>query len=151
MASLKGFRADPVWIAARVRPKIRSFDAQRALDVLVHLGILVLEDDGQVRVEEPRLETDDVVRDLRIRRYHQAMIHLSLASLDEFDPEDRVTSALTVTVPHALACEVMARVDGFRQELFNWLVREQVGMDGVEGEVMQINFQAFPVTGMERS
>ncbi|RMF19280.1 MAG: TIGR02147 family protein, partial [Candidatus Dadabacteria bacterium] len=59
MASLKGFRADPVWIAARVRPKIRSFDAQRALDVLVHLGILVIEDDGTVRVEEPRLETDD--------------------------------------------------------------------------------------------
>ncbi|RMF17554.1 MAG: TIGR02147 family protein, partial [Candidatus Dadabacteria bacterium] len=125
--------------------------AQRALDVLVHLGILVIEDDGTVRVEEPRLETDDIVRDLRIRRYHQAMIELSLASLDEFEPGARVTSALTVTVPHALAEKLLARVDGFRQELFDWLVREQVGMQGVDGDVMQVNFQAFPVTELERT
>jgi len=81
MASLQGFRADPHWIAARVVPKIRSFDAKQALDVLFTLGIFVEDADG-FRVEEPRLETEQGLQSLLIREYHRNMIHLSESALD---------------------------------------------------------------------
>lgn len=148
MASLRGFQRDPHWIAARLVPRIRSFDAKKALDVLAELGIFAEDAEGRFEVREPRLETEPGLQGLWLREYHRAMLRLAEQALDVWPADRRVGSALTVTVPSALVPELFARVDGFRRELFHWLMSEQAELDGVEGEVMQVNLQAFPLTDL---
>lgn len=145
MASLKGFRPDPHWVAARIVPRIRPYDAKRALGILFELEIFEENEDG-FEVHEPRLETEEGLRGVWLREYHRAMIRLSEQALDMWPPEERTTSALTVTVPHELVAKLLERVDEHRRELFEWLMAEQEGVEGVDGEVMQVNLQAFRLT-----
>ncbi len=151
MASLREFRGDPHWIAARINPKIRSFDAQKALDTLSELGIFQRGPDGSYTVAERRLETEPELQSLMIREYHRAMIRLSEASLDAWDPEKRIASAITLTVPSELIPQVLQRIESYREDMFSWLVSEQRESDAIQGDVMQINFQAFPVTELDES
>jgi uncharacterized protein (TIGR02147 family) len=146
MASLKGFRPDPEWIAPRVVPPIRPREAELALKTLKELGILLLGKDGTFEVQEPRLETEEGIRSIWIREYHRAMIRLAEASLDQWSPELRTTSAVTITVPRKKIQEVLQWIDRYRREIFeriSLLIGEDVPVDG---EVMQINFQGFLVT-----
>jgi uncharacterized protein (TIGR02147 family) len=146
MASLKGFHPDPEWIAQKVVPPIRPREAELALQTLKELGILVLAKDGTFEVKEPRLETSEGIRSIWIREYHRAMIRLAEASLDQWSPELRTTSAVTITVPRKRISEILQWVDRYRREIFeriSLLIGEEVPVDG---EVMQINFQGFLVT-----
>jgi uncharacterized protein (TIGR02147 family) len=146
MASLQGFRREPHWIAARLVPRIRSFDAKQALDVLAELGIFGEDADGRFEIREPRLETEPGLQGVWLREYHRAMLRLAEQALDLWPVGRRIGSALTVTVPNTLVSALFERVDGFRRELFHWLMTEQSELDSVDGEVMQINLQAFPLS-----
>lgn len=146
MASLQGFRRDPHWIAARLVPRIRSFDAKKALDVLAELGIFGEDAAGRFEIREPRLETEPGLQGVWLREYHRAMLRLAEQALDLWPVARRIGSALTVTVPNALVPALFERVDGFRRELFHWLMTEQSELDAVDGEVMQVNLQAFPLS-----
>lgn len=153
LASLAGFRNDPAWIAQRFYPNIEETEAASALEVLLQLGFFVLGPSGkdgcagQIEVANPALKTDPRIRSLWVRRYHTAVIERSLFAIETLPPTDRVTSALTVTVPTELETELKDKVDDFRKELFAWLMREQKNKDDIQGEVYQCNFQVFPLTG----
>lgn len=145
MASLKGFIPDPQWIAQRIVPPIRPSEAELALNTLKELGILRITREGGVEVQEPRLETSEGIRSIWIREYHRAMIRLAEAALDQWSPELRTTSAVTITVPRQELETVMRWVDGYRKEIFQ-KISLLISENPVDGEVMQINFQAFLVT-----
>lgn len=151
MASLKGFRADPYWICDHIVPTIAPAEASRALEALSDLGVLSVDARGQVQLNERRVETVPELRSLLIREYHRTMIGLANRSLDTWPPESRTTSAVTITVPSTLLPEVLKRVDDYRRDLFDWLVQQQHGQKAIDGEIMQINFQAFPVTDVQRT
>lgn len=82
MASLSGFRPEPHWIAARTVPKLRSFDAKKALDTLIALGIFEIDSKGKFYLRERRLEVQPELHSLWIREYHRAMIRLAEQALD---------------------------------------------------------------------
>lgn len=145
MASLYTFRPDPEWIAERVVPRISTEEANRALRTLQQLDILEVTGNRFV-IYEQRLETEAGMKSIWIREYHRSMINLSLRALDLWTAEDRVTSAATVTVPRLAMREVLGWVDEYRQQIFARIMALQNEMKGVDGEVMQINFQAFAVT-----
>lgn len=149
MASLAGFRPDPHWIAGRLVPRIRSFDARRALDTLLDLGMLTRDDDGGVEVATPRVATDPALRSSLVQEYLRAMVRLVDQAVDAWPRDHRVTSAMTITVPESLIAQLYDRVEGFRRELFDWVMAEQESYAGVPGQVVQINFQAFPVTDLD--
>lgn len=146
MASLADFRADPAAIAKRISPPVRRHEAEKALRTLCELGILELGSGGEVRVHEPRLETDPHLRGIWIREYHRAMIRLSLEALDHWPSDQRTVNALTVTVPHERKAWLLQHLDEIRRDLFTRLMAEQLTLDRVDGEVFQINFQVFPLT-----
>ena len=60
--------------------------------------------------------------------------------------EERVTSAITITVPRQLLADLRARIDGYRHDLFGWLLERQAGLTAVDGEVVQVNLQMFRLT-----
>lgn len=146
MASLHGFQADSNWIASRIVPPIRPIEARQALDTLTTLGILDIGDDGRVTVREPRLETDDGTQSVLIRAWMRERVAAAVAAIDAWPRERRASSGFIATVPHELVPEVIARAEAFRQALFDWLMDQQRGRRDIEGEVMQVSVQAFPLT-----
>ncbi len=144
MAARADFRADPAWIAKRLRPTIAKTDAAKALETLLDLGLLVRGDDGRVHHGEPLVSTGPELPALHIANYHRAMMARAAASIDEVPSAERDISSLTLCLgPEALA-EVTRRVQAFRRELL-----EFSATDPDPEVVVQLNFQLFPLTSPE--
>lgn len=62
MVARKDFNPDPAWIAAEVYPPIRPEDAERALELLFELELLVRDDQGRVSRGDPSLTTGHEVQ-----------------------------------------------------------------------------------------
>lgn len=145
MASLKGFQAQPHWIAARLRPKIRSFDAQRALTTLRELGLLKGEGES-AQVGERRIAVAPELHSTLVAEYLRQMDGLAQQAKQLWPGRERVHSALTVTVPTRIHDEVLAKIERFREDLYSFVMAEQSEDEAVEGDVMHVSFQAFKVT-----
>lgn len=148
MASLDGFQATPHWIAARVRPRIRSYDAKLALDVLVELGVLA-ERDGAYSLSEARLAVDPAIQSPLIAEYLRRMLRLAEQAPEFWPREQRVNSALTVTVPDAFYATLLDRIERFREQLYEEIMAAHPQRAAVRGQVVHVGFQAFKLTDVE--
>lgn len=148
MASLKGFQATPHWIAARMRPRIRSYDAKLALDILVELGLLA-ERDGSYSLSEARLAVDPELQSPLIAEYLRQMLHKAEAAPEFWSRAERVNSALTVTVPNAQYRELLDRVEKFREQLYEEIMAAHPQNGPVSGQVVHLGFQVFKLTAVE--
>jgi uncharacterized protein (TIGR02147 family) len=138
------FRPDPKWIARRLQPNISSRQAERAMKILMKLGLVVVDESGKWRQHEPLLSTgDDGPLGHHIANYHRKMMDRAAAAIDLFPREKREVSSLTLNLTTAQLGELKKRLLSFRQELL------QASLDS-KGEpvehVVQVNFQMFPLT-----
>lgn len=141
MAVRSDFRSDPAWIAARLRPPIASVDARRALDTLQSLGLLVPDEDGQLRQGDALVTTGPETASLHIGNYHRTMMERAAASIDEVPAKERDISSLTLCVSVEGARRLKERIARFRRELL-----ELSELEDDPREVVQVNFQLFPLT-----
>jgi uncharacterized protein (TIGR02147 family) len=141
LASRNDFRDDPAWIARRIRPRITEAEAERALRVLRELALLVESDDGKLVQAEALVSTGPETRGLHIGNYHRGMMSRAAAAIDELPPEKRDISSLTLCLGPERLAELKARVQRFRRELLEMSVEDEDPR-----EVIQINFQLFPLT-----
>lgn len=143
LASVKGFRPDPEWIAHTLRPAIKPAQAQEALERLLVLGLLRRKN-GTVEPDERDLTTGPEVRLLAIRNFHRSMIRLAEEALDSIPPAERNVSCVTMALSDEQVAQVRDRIERFRAELL------EIGSDrrarGKPGKVMQVNVQLFPLS-----
>ena len=81
------------------------------------------------------------VGQIHIRSHQDAMIVKGRESLDRFPPSRRLTATETLSIPASAEPELRRRLEGFRQELVEWVLEQ----DG-EDQVVQINLQYFPLS-----
>jgi uncharacterized protein (TIGR02147 family) len=141
LATRKDFQADPAWIARRLRPRITEAEAERALRVLRELSLLVEGEDGRLVQADALVSTGPETRGLHIGNYHRTMMGRAAASIDEFPPQQRDISSLTLCLGPDRLAELKARIQRFRRELLEMSLE-----DPDPREVIQINFQLFPLT-----
>ncbi|MBC7174582.1 MAG: TIGR02147 family protein, partial [Polyangiaceae bacterium] len=141
LATRKDFRGDPAWIAERMRPRITEAEAERALRVLRELALLVEDEDGRLVQAEALVSTGPETRGLHIGNYHRAMMARAAASIDELPPDKRDISSLTLCLGAERLAELKEKIQRFRRELLEMSVEEQDPR-----QVIQINFQLFPLT-----
>lgn len=141
LAAGPGFRADASWIAGRMLPPISEEEAERALQTLIDLGLLVRDGEGRLVQAEAVVSTGPETAGVHIVNYHQAMMQQAIASIDRVARTDRDISALTLCVSREGLQRIKQRVQEFRREL--------VGMERADGRgqiVVQVNFQLYPLT-----
>lgn len=144
LATRPDFRAEPDWIAPRIRPPITRAEAERALATLFELGLLVRAGDGTVSQGEPLVSTGPETSRLHVANYHRTMIARAAASIDEVPAAQRDISSLTLAVgPEGLA-QLKDKIRRFRRELL-----EASELEADPREVVQVNFQLFPLTRCE--
>ncbi|MFT5355646.1 MAG: hypothetical protein ACI9KE_002865 [Polyangiales bacterium] len=141
LAAREDFSSDPGWVARSLAPAITRQQAQRALELLVELELLVHDEDGKLVQGEALVSTGAEMQALHIANYHRMMLQRAAESIDLFRSESRDISSLTLCLgPHGLL-RVKEKLRSFRQEL---LALEQA--DTQRQDVIQINMQLFPLS-----
>jgi uncharacterized protein (TIGR02147 family) len=149
LAARNDFSDDPAWIAEQLVPPITKLDAERSLQVLVELGMLVRDSGGRLRQADVLLSTGPETRGLHIAAYHRGMMERAMESIDVVAASERDISSLTVCLGANGLRSFKERVQRFRRELL-----ELSALEDEPEQVVQINFQLFPLSkapGAKRS
>ena len=135
------FREDPRWIARTLQPAITAAQAQRALAVLLELGLLRRDGEGHLRQASPIVTTGVGPLPHHVVQYHRGMLQSAASALEEVPRDEREISSLTLCVSHEVMLQLKERVRAFRRELLHFAEQE-----GTPERVVQINFQLFPMS-----
>jgi uncharacterized protein (TIGR02147 family) len=138
------FRADAKWIAKTLSPSISPRDAQRALDVLLELGLVVAGEGGALAQAEALVQTPEGPLSHHVASFHRAMMERAAEALDRVPREEREIASLTLLVEESRLTELKEKLERFREELLHTF-------DTAAGRarVVQVNLQMFPLTGKE--
>lgn len=141
LAARSDFQHDPAWIARTLAPRISAQQAKEALATLLELGLLAIADDGQLRQSEPLISTGPELHAVHVAKYHRMMMRRATASIELFPSQERDISSLTLCLGPDGIERVKQRLRSFRRELL-----ELSELEDDPEQVVQINFQAFPLS-----
>ncbi len=143
MVALKGFRPDPHWILRKLGKGFTVKQIEESLALLSNMGLLKRTANG-VAQSDVNITTSDEVRSLLIKNYHRQMMQKALTVLDTLPASQRDISSITIPIHARDFIKVKELIQLMRKELLN------LGADSGEGgEVVHINIQLFPLTGMQ--
>ena len=140
LTTLPEFSEDPAWIARRLVPPISPQQAQKALDLLLQLGLLERDESGRLVQADAFISTGDEVTSTSVGNYHRKLIQMGAEALDRFPGPDRDISSVTMTLSEKNYREVKMLIQRFRKELLAIADQDE----SPEG-VYQVNFQLFPL------
>jgi uncharacterized protein (TIGR02147 family) len=141
LAARSDFVPDPAWIARTLAPPISEQRAKAALATLKALGLLTGDERGQLRQSEPLVSTGPELHRVYIARYHRVMLRRAAASISLFGSAERDLSSLTLCLGRDGMERIKRRLRNLRRELL-----EMSELEGDPEQVVQINFQAFPLS-----
>jgi len=142
LAKLPDHQADSLWVAKRLG--IRPSEAKLALERLIRMELLSIEDNKLIRTEYP-LKTTDGVASFAIKKHHRDKLKLAEESLEKDDVSLRNFQSLTValdpeTIPeaHDILTKALKKIGKL--------------LDGKNAkEVYTVNYQLFPLTKREQN
>jgi uncharacterized protein (TIGR02147 family) len=140
MIALKGFRADPDWIARKLLPRSDTRAVRDALEELLAAGLIRRTANG-FRQAEPDVTTDDEIRSFHVRSYHADALQLAARALDDIPAADRDVSAVCFAIRGEDWPALKKRLQELRKEL-----KALEAKPGHGDRLVQINLQAFPLT-----
>jgi uncharacterized protein (TIGR02147 family) len=140
LTMLPEFLEDPAWIARRLVPPISPQQAQKALELLLQLGLLERDESGRLVQVDAFISTGDEVTSTSVANYHRTAIQMGAEALDRFAGPDRDISSVTMTLSEKNFREIKTLIQRFRKELLAIADQDQ----SPEG-VYQVNFQLFPL------
>jgi len=136
-----GFRNDPDWIAAILRPTVRPSQVRRAISSLVTLGLLDVTEDGRLKQRRAVVSTGPETAGMHIRSYHAEMMQQAISSMETVSREERDISSLTLSIGPSGLHRLKTRLVELRRELL-----ELAESEPEPNQVVQLNFQLFPVS-----
>lgn len=141
LANNPKFKADPQWIAERLRNKISPKQARIALSLLIDRGLLVQDEKtGQMTVCQDYIETTHEIPSEAIRHHHRGMLNRALEALNEQSVAERLFNSLTLNFkPEDLEAAKKRIVE------FNRAFHDEFGNNDSE-TVYQLNVQLFSHT-----
>jgi uncharacterized protein (TIGR02147 family) len=141
LALSSSFRDDPEWIAARLLPPIKPSEARQALDTLLELRLLERGPDGRLRQAARVVSTGPETTGMHITNYHAEMMQRAAAAMTLVPARERDISSLTLCLGPDGIARLKERIQAFRRELL-----ELAESDAQPSQVVQLNFQLFPLT-----
>lgn len=142
LALCDGFRPDPDWIAATLRPRITVSQARKGLDLLLSLGLLRREEDGRVVPAEASVATPHEVGGLAALNYHRGMSERAREAIAEVPRDERHYCAVTVSIPLDLVPRLKRELDALQERLLDLCDSHE----GPRDHVYQVNLQLFPLS-----
>ncbi len=136
-----GGRLSAADIASLLVPGVSVRDVERALRVLLDLGLIRRTEDGAWQQCDKALTTGPQVQMLGSANFHREMIRLAAEAIERFPAAERDIGALTLGIPAERFAEFRNRIMAFRRELLAMACE-----DDRPDRVIQVNIQLFPLT-----
>jgi uncharacterized protein (TIGR02147 family) len=138
------FKEDPQWISRKLRRKVTAAEVQRALDVLLELGLTRRDpESGKLELNTGFVETTHDIPSAAIRAHHRAMMERAKDALEEQDASERHYNSLSLRVKPDRVTDAKAALLDFIKK-FN----SEYG-DADSSRVYQLNLQFFEHTQKE--
>ncbi|HET6334650.1 MAG TPA: TIGR02147 family protein [Polyangiales bacterium] len=137
----RDFREDSSWLAQQLRPAITPREAERALQVLLELGLLTRNAEGQLEQVDALVQTPETPLSHHIQRYHRAMMERAADAMHEVPHQQRQIESITLCLSESRMRDLKARVESFCDE-----VLQEYQADADSRRVVQLNIQMFPLT-----
>ena len=122
-------------------PDVSVAEVKKALGLLQELGLIKQTTQGRWEQADPVISTGPEVKSLAVADYHRQAIKLGAGAIERFPAQERDVSALTLRVNSSSIQEIKQRIARFRRELLAFALEEES-----PDQVLQVNFQAFPLT-----
>lgn len=142
LVAFPDFSDDPRWICAKLARRISARDARRAVETLLHLGLVTRTDDGKYLQTDAGLTTGDDVAGVAVVEFHEQMMALARDILKTTCGKRREISATTAAVSQQQFEEIKSMVRDFRRRVEDYLTHNP----GKPDSVYQINIQMIPLT-----
>jgi uncharacterized protein (TIGR02147 family) len=141
MLDLKDRSASPIWFKQRLRSRASSTDVVEALALLKRLGLTQKEGD-EIRPAHRILKSSDQVTKSTNSLFHKSVLQEAIAILDQIAPEERAYGSFTATVAEDKIEQLKKEINKFGQ----YLLSTYAASGPVEGEVVRLNIQLYPLT-----
>jgi uncharacterized protein (TIGR02147 family) len=135
------FKGDYEELAKMVAPQITPLQAQCAVELLLKLNLVNIEN-GIYFVTEKTLTTGPMVSLSSIHHFQRSTLNLAQTAIERFDRNDRSITTLTASVSPRQFKMIEERLATFRREVQEMVKNDP---DSIE-RVYQFNFQIFPLT-----
>jgi len=133
-------------IAQAFDPPLKKKEAQKAVELLESLGMVVRGDDGYYHLTDTFVTTGEEWQSVVIHDLQRKLLDLARKALDIKPKEERDFSSLTLSLSPEGFASVKEKLKEFRKLLFA-LAKDDRNVNGV----YQINFQAFPLTAVVKN
>lgn len=131
------------WIADQIRPTVSVAEVSESLKLLESLGYIAKDPKvGRLYPTDATITTGNEVLGLAIMSYHRQMLKLAVNAVENVARHERDLSAITVGASPELVRQFKDEIVALRKRFLQLAAEEENAED-----VMQINFQLFPLTG----
>jgi uncharacterized protein (TIGR02147 family) len=135
------FRGNFQDLARMVTPPIKPSEAQKAIEILMELGMVSKSADGLYERTDAVLTTGEGWRSVAIANYQLRLIDLAKEAFERFPEDERNFSTLTLSVSDPTYRRIVDNLIAFRREAL-----ELAKQDAAADRVWQFNFQIFPLS-----
>jgi uncharacterized protein (TIGR02147 family) len=135
------FKDDFDEIAQFLDPPLTPGQAKKAVDLLVHLGLLNRDRSGGYSVSTPALTAGDEVKSMALLQFHRQSLDLAKRAVERYPAEERDISGVTMSLSQAGFEKLKAEIRDFRKRVM--LIAEQ---DSNEVGAFQLNLQLYPLS-----
>lgn len=129
------------WIAARINPKITVGQVEQSIKLLEELKFIEKVGPGKWKQKGTVLSTGPELTSLMVHNYHKVILELTRQMLDHLPAKERDVSTMTLGIKKHHFSELKTKIADFRKEILSMVADEDE-----PDEVVQVNFQLFPVT-----
>lgn len=139
------FQEDPAWIGRRLSPTIRPAEAQRAVQMMLEVGLLARDESGRLKMAESPFAAGGRVRALADRNCRRSLLDRAREAID--NGTDAVISGQVVVLDDEGWSEVRDRVKRFEQDLLDFAkTRGENLAPDVHLDVYHIGVDAFALS-----
>lgn len=141
LSTANDFFGDFKKLGSMLIPSISAAQARRSVELLESLGFIKKQPDGGFEKTSVSLQTGPIVRSVAVANYHKSTMKLAAEAIERFPASQRDISSLTLAISTETKKTMIEKVRLFRQELL-----ALAELDSVTNEVVQVNFQLFPLS-----
>lgn len=146
LVNTRGFKPDARWIARRL--SISMTEAQIAMERLISLEIVLVQEDGSWKQGTPMLSTtNNPFTAAAYRKFQAQILRKSLAALEEMSFDFRDHTGMTLAMRHDQVPAARAMIKEFRRKFCESMQGGQPGGDF--DSVYQLGIGLFPLTRIE--
>lgn len=139
------FKGDFSELGKQLEPAITSFQAKRAIQLLIDLELINLREDGFYHLVEKAITSGEDFIPHAVIHYQKQTMDLAKAALENIQRSHRNASTLTLSLSQKGYEATNQKLKALRQDL-----TEISRFDQNVDRVMQINLHAFPLTKLSK-